>query len=312
MEAKKIGFFRKIKKSIFNFEEYEKFVEEPLKKSFAYFFKLIAIFSFFVTCVLTYTVNTNVNKIQTALEREFPKFKIENNILSIENQDKFEYYLDDYDLYLIMDQKAETYTGDFNGNGLIMLKDKMIIRYRGFAEEIGYNSIGDTSNEKISDFFETNDWKVLLLNMCIVMLLLNFILYSIIILLDVFTLSILGLIINTFIRTKLQYKDIVKISIYAMTLPIILYLLYIALNTLFGTTIKFFQIAYSTISYIYLITVMLMMKADAIKNTQELQKVLEEQKKVKEEIEREKEEEKQRQKEKEKEEKDKKKRRRQR
>ncbi|MGN1302011.1 MAG: hypothetical protein ACI4U9_05800, partial [Clostridia bacterium] len=78
-------------------------------------------------------------------------------------------------------------------------------------------------------------------------------------------------------------------------------------NTLFGTTIKFFQIAYSAISYIYLITVMLMMKADVIKNTQELQRVLEEQKKVKEELEREKQEEKERQKEKE--EKDKKKRR---
>ena len=311
MEAKKIGFFARIKKSIFNFEEYEKFIEEPLKKAFGYFFKLMAIFSLFITVALTYTVNTNVQKIKTAIETEFPSFKVENNTLSIEEQDTFEYYFEDYDLQLIMNDTEESYMENNYDNCLIMLKDEMIVKYSGYEEEIGYNNIGDVSNQTIVDFFGTNEWKALYFNVCLVMFLLNFILYSIIILLDVVTLSILGLIINTLIRTKFKYQDIVKISIYAMTLPILLYLLYIIANTLFGTTIKFFQIAYSAISYIYLITVMLMMKADVIKNTQELQRVLEEQKKVKEELEREKQEEKERQKEKEKEEKDKKKRRRQ-
>lgn len=301
MESKKIGFFSRIKKSVFKFEEYEKFIEEPLKKAFGYFFKLIAIFSLLVTIALAYTVNTNVKKIKTAIETDFPRFKVEDNILSIEEQDTFEYYLEDYNIQLIMNDTEVNYVENDYENCLIMLKDKMVIKYSGYVEEIGYNNIiGDVSNQIILDFFETNEWKVLYLNICLVMFMLNFMLYSIIILLDVVTLSILGLIINTFIRTKFKYQDILKISIYAMTLPIILYLLYIIANTLFGTTIKFFQIAYSAISYIYLITVMLLMKADVIKNMQELQKVLEEQKKVKEELEREKQEEKERQKEKEK------------
>lgn len=308
MEARKMGFFTRIKKSIFNFEEYEKFIEEPLKKAFGYFFKLMAIFSLLITIALTYTVNTNVQKIKTAIETEFPNFKVENNTLNIDGQDIFEYYFEDYDLQLIMNVSGIENVLNENDNCITMLEDRIVIKYRGYAEEIGYNNIGDVSNQTIVDFFGTSEWKALYFNICLVMFLLNFILYSIIILLDVVTLSILGLIINTLIRTKFKYQDIVKISIYAMTLPILLYLLYIIANTLFGTTIKFFQIAYSTISYIYLITVMLMMKADVIKNMQELQSVLEEQKKVKEEMEREKQEEKERQKEKEKEEKDKKKR----
>lgn len=307
MEAKKIGFFARIKKSIINFEEYEKFIEEPLKKAFGFFFKLIAMFSLLITIALTYTVNTNVQKIKTAIETEFPNFKVENNTLSIDGQDIFEYYFEDYDLQLIMNVSGIENVPNENEKCIKMLEDRIIIKYGGYVEEIRYNNIGDISNQTIIDFFGTNEWKTLYFNVCLVMLLLNFILYSIIILLDVVALSILGLIINTLIRTKFKYQDIVKISIYAMTLPILLYLLYIVANTLFGTTIKFFQIAYSAISYIYLITVMLMMKADAIKNTQELQRVLEEQKKVKEELEREKQEEKERQKEKE--EKDKKKRR---
>lgn len=314
MEAKKIGFFARIKKSIFNFEEYEKFIEEPIKKAFGYFFKLILIFSLLTTIALTYTVNTNIQKIKTAIETEFPNFKVENNTLSIEEQDTFEYYFEDYDFQLIMSEAEENYVKNDYNNCLIMLKDKIIVKYSGYVGEIEYNDIGDISKQTIENFFGTNEWKALYLNVCLVIFLLNFILYTIIILLDIITLSILGLIVNILIKTKFKYQNILKIAIYAMTLPILLYLLYIIANTLFGTTIKFFQIAYSAISYIYLITVMLMMKAEAIKNTQELQRILEEQKKVKEELEREKQEEKERQKKegKEKEEKDKKKRRRQR
>lgn len=304
---KKQGFFTKIKKSIFKFEEYEKFIEEPLGKAFGYFFKLIAIFSLFVTIALTYTLTTNVSNIKTAIGTEFPKFKIENNVLDIEEKDNFEYYFEDYNIQLIMNETQSNYEQKDYGNSLIMLKDKAVIKYSGITQEIGYNDIGTISNQTVIDFFDTKEWKMLFINVCLVMFVLNFVLYSIIILLDVVTLSILGLILNTLIRTRFKYQDLVKISIYAMTLPILLYVLYIVANCLFGTTIKFFQLAYSAISYIYLITVMLMIKADVIKNMQELQNVLEEQKKVKEELKRQAEEEREKQRQKEKEKQDEKK-----
>lgn len=304
MQNNKIGFFTRLKKSIFKFEEYEKFIEEPLKRAFGYFFKLMLIFSLFITIALTYTVNNNVKNFTKALKTEFPSFKIENNVLNIEGKDSFEYYFDDYDVNLIIDETQENYVENDYDNCLIMLKNSMFIKYGGYTQEIGYNNIGNISNQTIIGFFETQEWNILYISTCLVMFLLNYMLYSIIILLDVVTLSILGLIINTLIGTRFKYKDLVKISIYAMTLPILLYLLYLISNVFFGTTIKFFQLAYNTISYIYLITVMLIMKSDAIKNMQELQNVLEEQKRVKEELRRqaEEEQEKQRQKEKEKDE----------
>ena len=304
MQNKKMGFFTRLKKSIFKFEEYEKFIEEPLKRAFGYFFKLMLIFSLLITVALTYTVNTNVKSFRAALETEFPSFKIENNVLSIEEQDSFEYYFEDYNVQLILDETQESYVENDYDNCLIMLKNSMIVKYSGYTQEIGYNSIDSISNQTIIEFFGTQEWKVLFVYIFLMMLFLNFISYSMIMLLDVVILSILGLIINTFIGTRFKYKDLVKISIYAMTLPVVLYLLYIIANILFGTTIKLFELAYSAISYIYLITVMLIMKSDAIKNMQELQNVLEEQKRVKEELQRqaEEEQEKQRQKEKEKEE----------
>lgn len=307
MQNKKMRFFTKIKKSILKFEEYEKFIEEPLKKAFGYFFKLMLIFSFFVTIALVYTLNINVKKIKTAFETEFPSFKIDNNILNIEEKDSFEYYFEDYDVRLIIDETKESYVENDYDNCLIMLKNSMIVKSNDYIQKFGYNNIGNISNKTIVEFFDTHEWKFLYVNICLIMFLLNFISYSVIILLDIVTLSVLGLIINTLIRTKFRYQDLVKISIYAMTLPIILYLVYIMANILFGTTIKYFELAYSAISYIYLVTVMLMIKTDVIKNTQELQNILEEQKKVKEELEREKQKEKEKQEDKEKEEKERKK-----
>jgi Sec-independent protein translocase protein TatA len=54
-------------------------------------------------------------------------------------------------------------------------------------------------------------------------------------------------------------------------------------NLFTGFTIKYFEIAYNAIAYIYIITAMLMIKSDLIKQQIEVGKIVEEQKKVREE-----------------------------
>ena len=201
----KEGFFTRIKKSVFKFEEYEKFIEETLGKAFGYFLKLIALFSLFVTIALIYTLNTNVDNIKEVFETEFPKFKIENNILDIEEKDSFEYYFEDYDIQIIMNESQSNYEQNDYDNSLVILKDKAIAKYSGITQEIGYNDIGNISNQTLIDFFKTKEWKTIYISVCLVMFVLNFVLYSIIILLDVVTLSVLGLILNTVIRTRFKY-----------------------------------------------------------------------------------------------------------
>ncbi len=306
MHVKKIEFFKRIKKSVFNFEEYEKFIEEPIQKAFGYFFKLIALFSLIVTIALVYTINVNINNIETVIKDDkFPQFKIENNILDMNGQETYEHYFDDYNFQLIISEENTENIEDYD-NCLVFLREKMIIKYNGYTEELGYNNMEGFSNETLINFFNTKEWKILCINIFIMMILLNFILYATTIFLDVITLSILGLIMNIFIKIKIRYQDLLKISLYALTLPIILYLLYNTTNILFGITIKYFQVAYATISYIYLITVMLMMKVDITKNTQELQRIIEEQKNVKDELEKERQKEEEEKKEEEKKEKEKK------
>lgn len=72
-------------------------------------------------------------------------------------------------------------------------------------------------------------------------------------------------------------------SVYALTLSIILYMIYIIANLFIGFTVKYFEIAYNAIAYIYITTAMLMMKSDLIKQQMEVGKIIQEQKKIREE-----------------------------
>ena len=79
-------------------------------------------------------------------------------------------------------------------------------------------------------------------------------------------------------------------GVHALTLPIILNILYIILNAFTGYTIKYFQIMYTAISYIYMVAAILIIKSDYIKRQMELDKLKSEQEKVRAELDRQKEE----------------------
>ncbi len=292
METAKIGFWRRIKKAILNFDEYEKFITENISKAFGYFFKLITIFSLVITIALVYKMNTETEKVVNTVEKEFPDFSIINNELQMETEENFEHYFEDLGFNVIIGKNINE-TNDYK-NCLLLLKNKIVLKYDGYSQEITYENaeMNNFSKQSIIDKYESKDKKVLYSTVSMIMFFSSFGVYTIVFLIDIITLTIMGLIINIIIRTTFKFKQIFKISVYAMTLPIILYLAYIVANMIWGTTIKYFEIGYNAISYIYLITVLLMMKSDIIKNTQELQKVLDEQKKVREELQREKQEEK--------------------
>lgn len=98
---------------------------------------------------------------------------------------------------------------------------------------------------------------------------------------DILLISILGIIISRITRIRLRYKPVFIMSIYALTLPIILNCIYIIVNMLTGFTIDYFSIVYNVIAYIYIITAILMIKTDFIEHQQELIKIVNEQRKVK-------------------------------
>ncbi|MBR6033173.1 MAG: DUF1189 family protein [Clostridia bacterium] len=108
--------------------------------------------------------------------------------------------------------------------------------------------------------------------------------YTVMAIIDVVLLSLLGLLTSRIIRISLRYSPIFNISIYSLTLSIVLNCIYVFINSFTNFEIKYFQIMYNAIAYIYLVTAILMIRSEMIKQELELAKLAEEQKKVREEI----------------------------
>jgi len=114
---------------------------------------------------------------------------------------------------------------------------------------------------------------------------------------DVLLISILGFLVSRIFRMTLRYRHILNIAFHAVTLPVILAIIYFSVNMLTGFEIRLFRMAYDAIAYIYILTAMLIIRADMMKKQLELLKMVEVQKQVRIELEQEKQEKKEKKKE---------------
>lgn len=193
---------------------------------------------------------------------------------------------------LIIDSENTDLTEEQNGQYqriIAFYKDKMVMKTLDTKTSMTYEDISKNQNinglskQQILDYTNSSTMIPIYITFFVITIVFGLIAYSIQILLDIFLLSIIGLIMSKIAAVKLKYKEIFNMSIYALTLSIVLYLIYICVNITTGFTIKYFDLAYEIISYIYIITAILMIKSDLIKQQIEIGKIVEEQKKVREE-----------------------------
>ena len=111
-----------------------------------------------------------------------------------------------------------------------------------------------------------------------------YILYLTSFLVDAVILGVVGYIISLISRIRIKYKACFNLAVHALTLPIILELIYMVINSITGYEIKYFNWMYTCISYVYMIVAILMIKTDFINRQLELIKLEKEQQKVREEL----------------------------
>jgi len=84
-------------------------------------------------------------------------------------------------------------------------------------------------------------------------------------LIDILILALIGYITAKFLKIKLEFKKVYNISSYAITFPIVINGVYFIINALTNFTIKYFQVMYIAIAYIYIITAIFIIKSENIK-----------------------------------------------
>ena len=309
MKQKRMNFFKRAKNAVINFEEYNNFSEEKVSIAVKYLLKLVLIFTIIVTISLSVKLLEEANKFISIFRDEFPEFKFENNSLIIEEENK-QFIKTDESGYLgiVLDSEKENITEIEEAKeyqmGIALLKDKIVVKSVNNMETVAtYEEVSNNYNlakiskQSILEAISSNYMKQAVIIIIAISILYLYIAYFIQILIDVLLLSLIGYILSKIVRVKFKYKAIFNMSVYALTLSIILYMIYIIVNLFTGFEIVYFDIAYDAIAYIYIITAMLMIKSDLIKQQIEIGKIVEEQKKVREEKQQEEDKEKQEQKE---------------
>ena len=164
--------------------------------------------------------------------------------------------------------------------------------------EYSYKDISETYNinkidkNEVLNLLSGSEMKTAMLMLWGAMALYMFIIFLSTVLIDMFLLSILAYIVTRISGLRLKISAVYNIASYALTLPIILNIIYAIVNTITGFTIQYFQIMYTAIASIYVVTAILMIKSDVIKRQLELNKIIEEQERVRQELKQKEEEEK--------------------
>lgn len=305
MEDRKTPFFKRLKLAVFNLDSYQNFALEKTGVALKYFVKLILLFCVIIGIAMTYRFVNMANQGIDTFRNEMPDFSFENNQLSSKAEEQptiIEKTAEGISYTLIMDTNIEEnsdklteYTKklDLYNAGIILLKDKVFVKVGTMSkiQEYSYESLASQyqiqslDKQTLLQHIESINTIPFYMALYLTLLLYLFCAYLLATLLETVLLFVLGFFTTKISSVRLKNNQIYNIALYALTLPILLNAIYIPVNILTGFEVKYFQVMYTAISYIYLITAILLIRSDLIKQQIEVQKIEEVQKEVKQEIE---------------------------
>ena len=294
MKQKGTNFFKKLKEAILNFDEYKTFAEENVSVSIKYLLKLMLVFSIIVTIALSYKIVISLNKAKNVFLDKCPEFSFEGNELVIQGENKEFITGIDTLVGVVINSESDNLDNIAEANNyqriIAFLKDKIIIKETsGIENVISYKNLNENyqldniSKQSIVNFLSSKALISSYIMLILISFVYLFIAYSLQAIIDVLLLSLIAFLLSRIVGTKLKYKSLFNLSVYSMTLPLILYAIYIIVNLIIGFNIIYFDIAYRAISYIYVVTALLIIKSDLTKQNIELNKIVQVQKQIREE-----------------------------
>ena len=288
----KLKFFRKVWYSITKIETYPEMSAQGLGKAITYLIKIVAILTLILCLGIIYQTNQAVREGVSYLENKFPEFEYKEGILNVES-DKPIIVAEDNSIIgkAIVDTKIETeeeinkYINEVaqSGNGVIILKDKLILKNESAAGTINYNYKEMLSQMGITEFTKQDvinyatSAKIinLYISIFLTVFIYSFIMYFLTTISNALLLSVFGYLTTWVAKIKMRYVAIFNMSVYALTLSVILDMIYIAVNVFIDFNMKYFQVMYVAVAAIYLVAAIFLLKLEFIKKQGELQKIVE-------------------------------------
>ena len=306
-KEERIGFFKRLKKAIFELEDYGFFLGEKLTVAFKYFFVLMFLISVIFSLTVAYKSASVVDRGYNYLANEMPEFEFKDGRLSFKEIVKA--YDHDYNFSFIADTtdgikkdkikeyKDEIYKG--GDYGVLLLNNELImitsgaentINYSEYLTSAGFNpeEVKASQKQDFINFVDQIGIQNVLISMFIILTVVTYISNIIIVLSDVCVVAIFGWFAARICGVNFKMNPMIALSIYGLSLSIVLDLIFDIIYIMTGFTVQYFEIIYLLIAYVYIIAAIFMIKYDLIKHTEELKKIIEVQKQVQKELEQEK------------------------
>lgn len=279
----KLSFFKRLKMSLLDFDKYFIIAGEGVGRAMLYLVKLMLLFSLVMTSAFVIKIAQLMDQATAYVKEQIPNFYFQNDQFFVESDSNVTIENYQYINAKIVLSNAETYNEEelknFDGMAVALLKNKIILKQenstsiitRTYKEINEIYNINELNKEKVIDYFRGENAYTVLANIFAIIFIVVFITYFITVILDIIALSLLGYIISRVIRIPLKYSAIYSISVSAITLSIIINLIYIIINLFTGFIIPYFQAMYTLISYICLIAALWIIKSELIKKKIQIQ-----------------------------------------
>lgn len=298
----KQGFFQKVWNAITKIEKYPDMAAEGLGKAFIYLCKVVAILVIVLCLGMMYQTYQMLQEGIHYLQNEFPEFSYKEGVLSVSSEQRLT--ISEENSYVgrtIIDtntedeQEINQYINEIEkaGSGMIILKDKVILKNGAVAGTINYNynellgqmGITEFTKQNVIDYANSSQVISLYISIFITIFIYSFMMYLLTTLSNAVFLAIFGYLTTWIARIKMRFVAVFNMSIYALTLSIFLNMLYIAVNIFISFNMEYFQVMYVSVAAIYLVAAIFIIKTEFMKRQAELMKIAEAQEIVRREME---------------------------
>lgn len=288
MDVNKINFFKKIWYSIAKPSKYFELNKQDLAKTIRYFFAIVSILALILSIIVSLIQLNTVNEAINCLDEKLPEIKFKENVLSLENEDAI--ILDDKKILdyftnpivintlLSKDEAVDQYKdiATKNNKVLVFLKEEFIIisdKYNPENEkegiethkysEVSSNFIKDSNNEySKKDILDYLKQRVPFTYFLAQFFVIFFITISFLFFTYIFLIATGLWIVTKGFKLKWTYKESLSNTIYASTLSIFAYVLYMITNYITKFKIPFIDIICIAIIFIYLYIILMKQKKE--------------------------------------------------
>lgn len=294
METRK-NFFQKLWTSITDFEKYEEFAADKVSSVIKYLLILTSIFTISIASAYTYKFYTIIQDTKEYISENIEEMTLEHGKLKVLADEPIIIENDNNVIPIIIIDTSENADEEkfierisAYQNGMIFLSDRAIVSSNLLTqnENIYYSNIfteNIQNKQELMNLMSGNNMTYTYILFLVTIFVYLFVVYFVSNLIDGVVLGVLGYIFARIVRLRLRFKATFNIGIHAISLPIVLNLIYIIVNTFTGFEVTYFQWMYEAISYIYVAVAILMIKTEIINQKIQLIKLEQIQAKVAEE-----------------------------